>query len=116
MRRAVEQPRSEGGLGKLLPGMGRLQQAALENPPHRATLPAFTRALVDGDGNVWMEEFRIDPHEAGTWMVMDPGGRWLGQVTAPAGVEVLQVGRDAVLGRTRDELGVERIAVHPLLR
>lgn len=116
VRLAVEQRRSQGDLGKTMPAMRRVQQAALENPPHRATLAAFTRVLVDGAGNVWMEEFRIDPQQAGTWTVLDPGGRWLGQVTAPAGVEVLQIGRDAVLGRTRDELGVERITVHPLLR
>jgi len=84
--------------------------------PHRDTLPAFTRALVDGAGNVWMEEFRIDPDAAGTWSVFDHDGRWLGQVQTPAGVTVMSISRDAVVGVTRDEMDVERVVVYPLLR
>ncbi|HEU4559342.1 MAG TPA: hypothetical protein VFS20_15905 [Longimicrobium sp.] len=116
VRRAMEQRRAEGDLGKTLPGMGQVQQAANRALPHRSTLPAFRRALVDGDGNVWMEEFRSDEQAESTWSVLDAGGRWLGNVTAPAGLEVLQISGGTVLGRTRDELGVERVVAHPLLR
>lgn len=96
--------------------MERVQQSGHRNLPHRATLLAFRRALVDGEGNLWIEEFRIDPESAGTWLVIDAGGRWLGRVTAPAGLEVLQISGGTVLGRTKNELGVERVALHPLLR
>jgi len=113
---ALEQRRAEAGLGKTYPGMDRLEEAQLADLPHRDTLPAFTRALVDGDGNVWMEEFRIDPAAAATWSVFDGGGRWLGRVGTPAGLRVTQISGGAVTGVTRDALGVEGVVVYALIR
>jgi hypothetical protein len=103
-------------LAAIDPMMARVQRRLFADLPHRDTLPAITRALVDGSGNVWMEEFRIDPRAAGTWSVFDPGGRWLGQVQTPAGVKVMSISRDEVLGVAKDENDVERVVVYPLLR
>jgi hypothetical protein len=84
--------------------------------PHRDTLPAFSRVLVDGEGNVWMEEFRINLAAAAAWSVFDPNGRWLGRAETPAGLKVMLIAGGSVVGVTRDDVGVERVAVHPLVR
>jgi hypothetical protein len=48
--------------------------------------------------------------------VFDSAGVWLGSVTMPAGLVVLSIGRDHVVGRRTDDLGVETVAVHTLER
>jgi hypothetical protein len=48
--------------------------------------------------------------------VLDREGRWLGQVTTPARLEVYQVTRDRVIGVWRDENDVEHLRVHRLSR
>jgi len=103
-------------LATIDPMMAQVQRRMFAELPHRDTLPAITRALVDGSGNVWMEEFRIDEKTSGTWSVFDPGGRWLGQVQTPAGVKVLSISHDAVVGLSKDEDDVEHVVVYPLLR
>jgi len=103
-------------LATIDPMMAQVQRRLFAELPHRDTLPAITRALVDGRGNVWMEEFRIDEKATGTWSVFDPGGRWLGQVQTPAGVKVLSISHNAVLGLTKDEDDIEHVVVYPLLR
>jgi hypothetical protein len=116
VRAALEQRRAGADLGKAYPGMGRVEEAQLASLPHRDTLPAFTRALADGGGNLWIEEFRIDPAAAATWSVFDADGRWLGRVGTPAGLRLTQISGGSVIGVTRDELGVERVVVYRLLR
>jgi hypothetical protein len=113
---ALEQRRSGSDLQSVSPTMAQIERELFTRLPHRDTLPAFTRALVDGGGNLWMEEFRIDPDAEGTWSVFDPGGRWLGQVQTPAGVKVMSIARDAMVGVTTDEDDVERVVIYPLIR
>lgn len=87
------------------------------------TLPAFSAALVDDAGYLWVEEFRWlspqDPHPANPpsrWSVFDPTGRWLGQVTTPPGYMLRYAGADRVLGFIPDEYGVREIYAFPLDR
>jgi len=94
----------------------RAQREQLSHMGHRDTLPAIQRMLVDGEGDVWLEEFRVDSKAAATWSVFDPEGRWLGRVVTPAGVKVLHISGGTVIGVTRNELDVERVVVYPLLR
>jgi hypothetical protein len=81
--------------------------------------PAHDRILVDANGAIWMRE-DIGPRrtevEGHHWDVLDREGRWLGQVTTPARLEVYQVTRDRVVGVWRDENDVEHLRVHRLSR
>lgn len=43
-------------------------------------------------------------------------GTLLGRVPFPPGIEVLEIGTDYVLGVTEDELGVERVVLHGLVK
>jgi len=108
--------RDSQDFAKLFPGMQRVRELQLARLPHRSTLPAFARVLVDAEGAVWMEEFRADPEAPPAWSVFDAGGRWLGRVATPAGLDVRQIGGPWLIGVRRDELGVERVAVHAIDR
>ncbi|HEX6912158.1 MAG TPA: hypothetical protein VF142_17275, partial [Longimicrobium sp.] len=103
--RAAEVARVSGGAARA-PEFGEV--------PARSTLPAFDQLVADAAGNLWVRDYRVDPDAPSRWSVFDPGGRWLGQVEMPAGVTVLQIGADWVLGRARDELEVESVRLYRL--
>jgi hypothetical protein len=77
-------------------------------------IPAFQGMLIDDDGNAWLERFRMPGETDSRWEILATDGQWLGQVTAPPRLRLFQVGRDFVLGRHLDSLGVERIRIHAL--
>lgn len=78
--------------------------------------PAYRALLEDARGHLWVERYRLPWETARVWEVFEPDGRWLGSVEMPAGLTVFQIGDDFVLGRHLDELGIERVRVHPLAR
>ncbi len=71
--------------------------------------------LVDATSHVWLERYRLPGDTLPSWDVIAPNGRWLGAVSIPSRLRVMQVGEDFVLGRHLDSLGVERIRVHRLI-
>jgi hypothetical protein len=99
---------------RVFPDMAAVQEQALRELPHRKTLPAFDRLLVDAPGNLWVEEFRVDTGGAPTWSVFDPDGEWLGRVHTPAGLRILTIGPEWILGVLKDDLGIERVVLHRL--
>lgn len=80
--------------------------------PHRPTLPAFAQLLADGGGNLWVRDPQPRREDARAWSVFDTGGRWLGTVETPAGLDVKQIGTDWVLGTAKDELDVEHVRLY----
>ena len=48
--------------------------------------------------------------------MFDPEGVWLGPVTLPGRLQIVEIGPDYVLGTTRDELGVESVVMYDLDR
>jgi hypothetical protein len=70
--------------------------------------------VVDADHRVWLERFRMPGDTVRTWDVIARDGAWLGTVTTPPRTTVHRIGRDYLLGRSLDSLGVERVQVHAL--
>ena len=75
-------------------------------------LPAFAGCLVASDGSLWVREAHLDdaisagslsddPIVPSTWSVFDAAGRWITDVTMPAGFQPTDVGSDYVAGRFR---------------
>lgn len=86
------------------------------DPPE--TMPAFgTVVRVDPDGNVWVSDYRL-AYEDGPdrFTVFDAEGVWLGTVTMPDGLRVLEIGADHVLGLVTDELEIETVVMHGLVK
>ncbi len=80
--------------------------------------PAFSTILADLAGHLWVREYDLPREErpAPLWTVFDPEGRVLGFVETPAGLDILQIGEDFILGRVKDEFEVEYVQLLPLER
>ena len=86
--------------------------------PVAERFPVFTSVIADAEDHLWVEEYEVpgEEREGVLWTVLDPGGRVLGFVETPEGLEIYEIGDDFILGRVRDELDVEYIQVWPLER
>ena len=80
------------------------------------TMPAYRRALLDGEGHIWVEEYRRPSDDIPQWTVFTRDGRLLGTLTTPTGLWIFEIGSDYLLGRWRDELDVEHVRVYGLRR
>lgn len=77
-------------------------------------MPVIDLLEVDGDGHLWVRAYAPSDLGAREWSVMEPDGRWLGQVVTPAGFEVMDIGWDYVAGVYVDEVGVEYVQAYRL--
>jgi hypothetical protein len=82
--------------------------------PFPQTMPAYQRLVIDDDGDLWVEEYQRPGDERPHWTVFDAQGVMLGEVETPARFRVYQIGSDFVLGRSTDELDVERVQLYKL--
>jgi hypothetical protein len=91
-------------------------RAGYERVPPPQHLPAISALHVDSEDNIWVQA----GHHAGTadatWTVFNREGRWLGDVILPAALQLLEIGRDYVVARDRNDLDVERVRVMRLRR
>ena len=90
---------------------------ALYRPSH---LPAVSHLVVGEDGTIWLQRFDPVVVESGEpmreWWVLDSGGSPLARALTPEGLEVKLVTGDTVWGIERDELDVEYIVRHRLIK
>jgi hypothetical protein len=119
-RELMEEDRARR-LAEELPEFERMGASAsamrlLESLPYPSVLPPYGEAVVDREGNLWLEDVRARPDEPFLWSVFDAEGAWLGRVELPQGLQVMEIGGDYILGRSEDELEVERIMVYELLK
>ncbi len=86
--------------------------------PYPTHLPAFEWLHADAEGNVWARHRRYGADDATAsagayeYIVFGADGRHLGTIELPAGLEVYQIGPDFVLGKVRDELGVDYVQLY----
>ena len=73
--------------------------------------PAFSAILSDRVGFLWVRE-----RWSSVWTVFDREGRVQGLVEMPSGLSVFEIGEDYILGRSRDDLGVEYVQLWLLAR
>ena len=82
-----------------------------KNMPVVDSYPAFSGILSDRLGYLWVRE-----RWSSVWTVFDQEGRVRGLVEMPSGFSVFEIGEDYVLGRSRDDLGVEYVQLWTLAR
>jgi hypothetical protein len=73
------------------------------------SFPAYTKLIVDNAGVAWVRAFQLDPRASEAWSLLDPERGYLGDVTLPAGLSLLEAGRDYLLVLQRDSLDVESV-------
>jgi hypothetical protein len=74
-------------------------------------LPAFTALVTEKDGTVWAREYG-DEKQVQRWDTFDHDGRLLGAVDFPAGIDVLEIGADYILGRFTDGNFVQSVRLY----
>jgi hypothetical protein len=84
--------------------------------PYPSTLPPYERLIVDLEGNVWVADYSVPSHQVTIWRVFTTTGEYLGEVEVPSRLELLDVASDYVLGRWVDDLEVEHIRLHELVK
>lgn len=88
-----------------------------ENPRVPDRTPAYGAFLVDSRGVLWLEEYRPAwEEEDRRWLAFDAEGVPAALVVFPPDLEARQIGDDFVLGTATDELGVEQVRLHRLIR
>jgi hypothetical protein len=117
---AVSPQHRERWRDEQLRGASDSRRAAIErllrDVPSPAVMPAYSALHVDADANLWIRPFAPPGEEALDWFVFDAEDRWLGLVTMPPRLTVMEIGRDYVLGVYRDALDVEHVRLHDLVR
>lgn len=79
--------------------------------------PYFGQAFIDAEGHLWVGAYRPPGGaSAQEWKIFSLAGRPLASLTSPAGLEVLSVEGDLLVGTTRDDLDVLRVMVHRIDR
>ena len=76
--------------------------------------PAYHRLLVGDDGVLWVHDY-LRPGERSEWFAFDSDGTWIRTLVLPPRTYLLDIGADWALVRTRDDLDVQRVAVHTLV-
>ena len=102
-------------------GGGDDDEARLREAMYRPSyLPAVSRLIGAADGTIWLRRF--DPvdvaggERAIEWWVLDSDGSPLARARTHVGLEVKLITEDMVWGIERDELDVEYIVRHRLIR
>ena len=90
------------------------------------THPAYDQLLVDATGALWVRAPRTDggsnfrPADLATWAqrwsIFDEEGVWLGDITLPAGFDLLEVGDDYALGVWYNEDDIPFVRVYRLTK
>jgi hypothetical protein len=83
--------------------------------PMRERMPAYSRLLVDDEGNVWAERYREDTALPATWTLLNASGEAVGMVEVPSGVRLHAVAGSRAVGVMRDEMDVEHVVAWPLI-
>jgi hypothetical protein len=71
---------------------------------------------MDEAGNLWVLEYTWHRNEATHWSIFGGDGVAVAELTLPPGYHPLHIGTDHLVLRTRDELDVESVQVHRILK
>jgi hypothetical protein len=83
-----------------------------------STLPTHADVLFDAENNIWVREpdRSWSPRSADAYAVYAPDGTAAATVDIPTGLAVYHIGSDYIVGRVVDELNVQYVVVHELVK
>ncbi|NNG15937.1 MAG: hypothetical protein HKM89_05590 [Gemmatimonadales bacterium] len=98
------------------PDRAELLRRWLDAVPYPATKPSFTRLMTDRLENLWVAEPRPAAEDAVPWSVFTAEGQFLSRIGLPQNFTPKDIGPNYVLGVWRDELEVEFVRRHEIVR
>jgi len=72
----------------------------------------FDRVIVPPDGPIWARHYVLPGQEERTWSIFATSGMWLGEVSTPGELEVMDVAYGRLAGVRRNELDVSFVEVY----
>jgi len=87
---------------------------AYADAPFPDSAGTFDRVIVAADGPLWARHYVMPGHEARTWSIFAANGMWLGEVSTPAELDVMDVAYGRLAGVRRNELDVPFVEVYDL--
>jgi hypothetical protein len=96
--------------------MRAIRTRAIAAVPARETIPAFGGILVDAERWIWVQLHPTHPDEERRWVVFDPDGIPRARLLTPHDLDVYDISSGHILGRQRDESGIERVTLYRLNR
>lgn len=115
----------DSAIARARPDRANAVRARLETASVPDSVPILAGLIVDEEGFVWIRPYEPLRHSlalgwraglSGSWSVLTPEGVEVAAVEMPPDLEPMYIGSSVVLGRVRDDLGVESIRVHDLER
>jgi hypothetical protein len=86
-------------------------------PPPPSHHPVAEALHVDRDGNIWVRTtVSATPVRRVSWLVFDSTGSLVHRLPDAAPMQVMEIGRDYMLGVTRDSLGVESVLLRRIVK
>ncbi len=99
---------------------GRVDARALEKLyreiEYPSAFPPYATLMVDGLDNLWIEGYPIPGEDLREWSIHSKAGAGIAVLWVPSNLQLLEAGRDYVLGVWRDELDVEYVRVYSLVK
>jgi len=96
--------------------LARQYRRSFEAAPIPEYHPAYGSIYTDRLGYLWVEETRVSDDQPRLFSVFDPEGRLSGSLSLPIGLLIQEIGEDYILGRNTDDLGIQYLHVHSLIR
>lgn len=95
----------------------------LETQPREGDIPHISMMMVDDRDRLWVKRYDpgTDSHlfadrcTGGEWTIIETSGAVVATMAIPDGLLLLDVRGGQVLGRTTDELGVQRVVVYDIV-
>jgi hypothetical protein len=85
-----------------------------ENLP--SLLPYYADLLAGANGELWVQEYSLEPSAGARYVILNAQGRFIGRVATPPNFRATHAGPDFVVGVTHDSDGVEGVRVLRLER
>ncbi len=82
-------------------------------PPEKK--PAFGALKVTNSGGLWVGRYHYFTDSISVWDVFDEGGRYVGYVRSPTGLEILEIDADYLVGVRKDDFDVPFVYVFTLI-
>jgi hypothetical protein len=93
-----------------------LRRSDFDGWPEDKTLPAITRVRVADSGELWVQGGYFDEDPTREWFRLDPSSGITGTMQVPASFRPFRIIDGAMIGVARDDLGVERVQIRPMVQ
>ena len=77
--------------------------------------PAYRALKMGDDGVLWIQDYPR-PRDRAEWFAFDSGGTWTRSLVLPPRTDLLDIGPDRALVVATDDLDVQRVSVHTLVK